>query len=92
MGAPRQTFRRAGNCARDARDWDDGRVGDQAGTATEEKAGLRAAVIAARRALPESARADAASLLTEAVLTLPEVCDRANRGRLYLLRHGTADR
>jgi len=48
-------------------------VGDQAGTATEDKAGLRAAVIAARRALPESARADVASLLTEAVLTLPEL-------------------
>jgi len=48
-------------------------VGDQAGTATEDKAGLRAAVLAARRAFPESARADAASLLTEAVLTLPEV-------------------
>ena len=48
-------------------------MGDQAGTATEDKAGLRAAVIAARRAFPESARADVASLLTEAVLTLPEL-------------------
>jgi 5-formyltetrahydrofolate cyclo-ligase len=48
-------------------------VGDDAGTATEEKAGLRAALLAARRALPESARAEAASLLTAAVLTLPEV-------------------
>ncbi len=61
-GRTRQTFRRTGKCARDARDWDDGLVGDQAGTATEDKAGLRAAVIAARRAFSASARADAASL------------------------------
>ncbi len=45
-------------------------MGDQAGTATEDKAALRAALLAARRALPESARAEAGSLLTAAVLTL----------------------
>ena len=48
-------------------------MGDEAGTTTEDKAGLRAALLAARRALPASARADAASLITAAVLTLPEV-------------------
>jgi 5-formyltetrahydrofolate cyclo-ligase len=48
-------------------------VGDEARAATEDKAGLRAAVLAARRALPASARAEAASLLTAAVLTFPEV-------------------
>jgi 5-formyltetrahydrofolate cyclo-ligase len=62
-----------GVCARSAPDWDDDPVGDRVGTAAAEKTALRAAVLAARRALPESARADAASLLTEAVLTLPEV-------------------
>lgn len=48
-------------------------MGDEAGPATREKAGLRAAVLAARRALPESARAAAACTLTAAVLTLSEV-------------------
>jgi 5-formyltetrahydrofolate cyclo-ligase len=62
-----------GVCAHGGADWDDEPVGDRAGPAAAEKAALRAAVLAARRALPESARADAASLLTEAVLTLPEV-------------------
>ena len=69
----RAVSRRSGVGAPAATDWDDGGVGDEAGTATEDKAGLRAALLAARRALPASARAEAASLLTAAVLTLPEV-------------------
>ena len=41
--------------------------------AQDEKARLRAAVLAARRAMPDEARASAASSLTAAVLTLPEI-------------------
>jgi 5-formyltetrahydrofolate cyclo-ligase len=50
--------------------WDDGAV---TAAQEEEKARLRAAVLAARRAMPDEARVSAASLLTAAVLTLPEI-------------------
>jgi 5-formyltetrahydrofolate cyclo-ligase len=52
-----------------ARDWDH----DSVTAAENGKPGLRAAVLAARRAMPVSARAAAASSLTAAVLTLPEI-------------------
>ncbi len=71
--SPGAASRRSGVRAPGGVDWDDGSVGHEAGTAAEDKAGLRAALLAARRALPASTRADAASLLTAAVLSLPEV-------------------
>ena len=46
---------------------------DRGASKREQKAALRAAVLAARRAMPAAARAEAASSLTAAVLTLPEV-------------------
>jgi len=48
-------------------------VDDRATVVRERKAALRRSMLAARGALPLAARVDAASLLTSAVLTLPEV-------------------
>ena len=48
-------------------------VDDRATVVRERKAALRRSVLATRGALPLAARVDAASLLTSAVLTLPEV-------------------
>ena len=54
-------------------DWDDATMDGRGASKREQKAALRAAVLAARRAMPAAARAEAASSLTAAVLTLPEV-------------------